>query len=245
MSIRGAANAYPNAALSQPVVAATVGDATHTPTLTMNAAGQITSMTSTLVTGTTPGGAAGGDMTGTYPNPTLVATFTGGTFGGSGQYASITTDTKGRVTAISDGSTGPRTAIVGMTLANWTGMYATPFQIIAAPGSGKYIVVHCCSICFTYGSANLTGGGLTGLQYGTTANLGGQKACYAVVGTTFTVPAVSTQSIVGGECGFTTVALAKTVTDNQSICISNDTAAYATGTGASFTVNVTYSVFTY
>ena len=48
----------------------------------------------------TPTGGAGGDLTGTYPNPTLVATGTAGTYGSSTQVPVITTDSKGRVTSV-------------------------------------------------------------------------------------------------------------------------------------------------
>lgn len=52
----------------------------------------------------TPGatGSAGGDLTGTYPNPTLVATGTAGTYGSSTVIPVITTDSKGRVTGVTN-----------------------------------------------------------------------------------------------------------------------------------------------
>lgn len=55
------------------VAAATYGNATTVPQLTVDAQGRITAASGVAITGVAPGGSASGDLAGTYPAPTLAA----------------------------------------------------------------------------------------------------------------------------------------------------------------------------
>jgi hypothetical protein len=121
---------YPNPTLAAITTAATKGTASKTATVTIDTKGRVTSITdqdiaitkaqaglsnvdntsdatksvlfATTAGGAPPTGSASGDLTGTYPGPTLAAVTTAQTLGSATKSVTVTVDAKGRVTALTE-----------------------------------------------------------------------------------------------------------------------------------------------
>lgn len=128
---------------------------------------------------------------------------------------------------------------VALSSANILGMYATPVQMIATPGSGFMIVIVNASMeTLPSGTAYLLGGPVT-LQYGNTNHGGGDSATGGTLAAadilgatstlyTFPLPATSSAYVIATD-------------SNKGIFISNSVAAFTTGTGTA-KINITYYV---
>lgn len=127
---------------------------------------------------------------------------------------------------------------VSLTAAQFNGMYATPVQVIAAPGANKAIIVKDVVMNMTFVSAQYAAGGAVGLQYGNTAHLGGTQASATEAATDFTGAAASTLFRFSGGLG-TGAAVSAAV--NTAVYISNATAAFTTG-DSTFKVWISYQV---
>jgi excisionase family DNA binding protein len=95
------------------VAAATYGSSTQVPVLTVDSKGRLTAVSSTTITGIIPGGVAAGDLSGTYPNPSVVKI--------NGNNLGVTIPTTGNL-LVANGTSWVSTALSGDLTVNGSGV---------------------------------------------------------------------------------------------------------------------------
>lgn len=128
---------------------------------------------------------------------------------------------------------------VPMTAAQWNGMSAAPFQILAAPGAGLVYQVDNVWYDMTFVSAQYAAGGVVNLQYDSTVTGAGVAATADTAAATITGLAASSDVIPGLSSG----AKAQATTVNKGLFMSNKSGAFTTGDGT-WKINVAYRIIT-
>lgn len=129
---------------------------------------------------------------------------------------------------------------VPVTAAQLNAAYGAPFILIAAPGANKLIVVKSVAIEVNYGSAQFANGGVVALQYDNTVHGAGTLASATIAAATVTGWAADSTLVVAGAMA----SAAASTTSNKGIYLSNDTAAFITGTGTTLALHIQYAVIT-
>jgi len=149
------------------------------------------------------------------------------------------TNTAGVITSAIVGGAYAASATLSLTAAQFIAGYATPILALAAPGANRMYTNVSAAFAMTYGSAQFTTGGAVGFQYGSSANLAGTKVTSTLAAATLNgLTADSAWTLIPAV-----VAPVATATGvNAPIYLSNDTAAFAVGTGATFVIQVRANV---
>lgn len=128
---------------------------------------------------------------------------------------------------------------VSLSAANFLGMYAAPVVLVAAGGANTLHVVERVAFEVDYGGAQFANGGAVLVQYTNTANGAGAPASATTAAAVFN--AFAADGVVGAAGSLASATAAGTV--NQGLYLSNQTAAFITGS-STVDVHIWYSTVT-
>lgn len=203
-----------------------------------------------LVGTTPPTGAAGGDLTGTYPNPTLAAVVTAGGPTGSATVAPIITyDAKGRLTTVSSATITPA---IGSVTGLGTGV-ATALAVNVGSAGAPVVLNGALGTPSSGTATNLTGlpiAGITGLGTGVgtalAINIGSAGAPVLFNGAGGTPSSLVGTNITGTASGLTAGSVTTNANLTGPITSSGNATSIAsqTGTGTKFVVDTNPTLVT-
>lgn len=126
---------------------------------------------------------------------------------------------------------------VTISAAEFAAMYATPKQLVAAPGANKLIVLDKLDLLMTFVSADYANGGVVAAQYDSTAHGAGVIASSTWAASSFFAGASTGWSFSGSN----SVAQTFSTCVNKGLYLSNLTGAFDTG-DSTFVAHVWYKV---
>lgn len=127
-----------------------------------------------------------------------------------------------------------------LTLSNLQNMYTTGVELVPAPGANLQVVIHAFGLEGIYGSAAFTNGGAIYLTYGNTGHGTNYATSSTAIPASFLTTFAANQSTFVG--GANVASIVTSSAGNAAVCITNASAAFATGTGATANWYLWYSI---